>query len=220
MSDFGSDGPPPSEADLAGVVLARAAARLAVTRAFETYGSALERAFRAELGASVRRVSPVLLALLEREGLPLEEVVWSITPGLGWPFRPLSGATSARKGGRPAPVAERITDLRLRLSRAGTVLRLYEGGRIRIEVVDGALEVGGRIGTVRVATRGNVARLTVPGTVPRAVAFAAVGHSADRLVDLAILRGRDWPVTAVEVGRPRIGSTFVVETGSRRCVLP
>ncbi|RYG88182.1 hypothetical protein EON77_00990, partial [bacterium] len=76
-------------------------------------------------------------------------------------------------------------------------------------MIDGALEVRGRIGQIRVVTSGGFARLTVPGAVPAAVAYAAIGRPASDLVAMAALRGRDWPVIAIEISRARGGSTFV-----------
>lgn len=216
---FDGDASPPDAKELTRVVLARAAARLAVSHAIDVHEAILWTLFRNEIGAAVRRVSPVLVAVLDREALPLDEVAWSIAPGFGWPFHPLHGTRVATTGRRWTD-SRRKRPLRARLSSAGMVLGMREGGRMRVEVEDGGIEVSGRCGSVGVVTRGAVVRLTVPGTVPTAVARAAIGRPASSLVDLEILRGRDWTVVAVETRRPTGGSTFVVETGSRPYVLP
>ncbi len=208
---------PPTAASLARVLIARARSRLAVTGAAADFEDRLWAAFREEIGTGVTRASPLLVALLDAEGLTLDDLAWMIMPPPGWPFAasPLS---------RPTPGSRRDSRVRFRAARgtvfAGVTISVRCGGRVHAQIVADSIEVRGRIGTVFVSTGSGMARLRVSGGVPKAVAHAAIGRPAAEVVDMPLLAGRDWSVVAVERSMSRNRSTFVVEVGSRPYSMP
>ena len=78
---------PPTPADHRLMRRARTRAHSRVKEIEEQRLSAMRMAFLEEIGAVVRSASPFLFALLELEGLTLEEAVMLIEPQHGWPRR-------------------------------------------------------------------------------------------------------------------------------------
>lgn len=78
----------PSVIDMRRQKAARGSARQQVAEADAIFAARSLEAFRQEVGAIVRSVSPFLIALLAAEGLVLDDVIEAIEPGYGWPGRP------------------------------------------------------------------------------------------------------------------------------------
>ena len=185
----------------------------------EERSTALQAAFRDEIGAVVRSASPFLISLLGTEGLALDEAVLALEAQPGWPRRPrLAGL---------GPKGHGFYDHVLRKYSAGMLARGLSqpplhgftieiaGGWIRVEVVDHSLEVSGGIGPVRFRTRFGELRLELIEEMPQTVFIACTGRSVEQVVDHVALRGRGWRIDAVEDARlPVIGQVLVVMTGS------
>lgn len=211
----------PTADDLAKLALARAGARLAVRRSNAEHQSAITGAFRAELSATVRAVSPFLLSLCHHEGLSLNGLVRGIVPFRRWPERALrSGGTAKAKWARKswrhflaAGDGSWMGSLFIAQEHHGIRVTTAPGDELFVHVVDHGLEAVGSLGPVRFATRQGELRLRYVGTLPETLRAAAVGRPVGALLDHAIFRGMPWIIESVEAVGLDGQWAFVVATG-------
>ena len=190
---------------------------------------AMRAAYHAELGATIRSVSPFLVALFAAQGISLDHAVALIEPPPGWPRRPrlsMGGAAGIKQvhhyyrwftrtiwsGRRPPP------------SRDGThghSLNLGDGDWARIEVFGHSLEVRAQIGGARFDTRFGVLRIELPDALPETLALACIGWRASDIIDHASLREQHWLISGVEEAlSPFRGQTLVLATGTLAYTMP
>lgn len=190
---------------------------------------AMRAAYHAELGATVRSVSPFLVALFAAQGILMDHAVTLIEPPPGWPRRPrlsMGGAAGIKQvhhyyrwftrtiwsGRRPPP------------SRDGThghSLNLGDGDWARIEVFGHSLEVRAQIGGARFDTRFGVLRIELPDALPETLALACIGWRASDIIDHASLREQHWLISGVEEAlSPFRGQTLVLATGTLAYTMP
>jgi hypothetical protein len=203
---------------------ARAVAR-ATLRDGHRDGSASRReVFRQEVGTNVRSASPFLLSLAASAGEQVDGLLTRLEPGLHWPRYPALSSNPASRFQRlrepprrfviATPNGDRETVRRRGFGH--TVPFIYAGRDWAcLEVVQHSLEVEARIGPARLETLFGVLRVELDHPLPATVAAATIGQRIGDVVDHASLRGRQWPIIAVE-DPPSLssGQTLVVETGS------
>lgn len=210
---------PPTAADRRRLRSARTIARQRVEMIVEAKQRAMRAAYHAELGATIRSVSPFLVALFAAQGISLDHAVTLIEPPPGWPRRPrlsMGGAADIKQvrhyyrwftrtmwgGRRPPP------------SRDGTHGHSFDLGECdwaRIEVFGHSLEVRAQIGGARFDTRFGVLRIELPGALPETLAMACIGRRVSEIVDHASLREQDWMIGGIEEALPPFrGQTLVL----------
>ena len=190
--------------------------------------AALRQVFRAEIGATVRTASTLLLALGDLERRPLDELAWLIRPALGWP-------DPNRTFGDQSEIAWDRHSLRHHLAAGGNgvagplwVAGGCHGVKIVTAAADGlyvhvqghSLEIAGALGAVRLATSHGVLRLGYDGLLPETLRIAAIGRPIGDVIDHPVLRGRRWIVEAIEPAAGSRGWVFVVRTGTKPFRMP
>lgn len=220
----------PTDVDRRRARLARARAHRCIEVIDEARRAAIQSVFRSELGTTVRSASPFLIALLAKEGLTLDAVVLTLEPQPGWPYRPRLGHSGAadHKAGRHLvrhylaglfPKGRTVPPYRD--SGRGYVIDRADDDWIRIEVAGHSLEVAARIGPVRFETHFGELRVELDGELPETLAIGCVGRLIEDVVDHEALRGRAWPITAVEdAAMPFVGPVLVVTTGCEAFRMP
>ena len=218
MSEHGA-ADAPSAADRKRLRAARAAARYRVEEIERFRRAAIVAAFREELRSAIRSVSPFLLALLEVEGLNLDDVAHRIAPHQGWPRRPRLSRHAGRVGKWDrhslrhyvagwSPNRRAVASF-YRACHGYTIDRAG-GDWFRVEVVDHSLEVIGEVGPVRFHTRFGELRLALGQDMPDALAIACIGRLIDEVVALDALRGRGWRISAVEAAEGSVAGRVLV----------
>lgn len=187
----------PEPLDLTRLVLARASTRLALDHANDAFSDALLLAFRRELGATVRSVSPLLVALLDACAMDLDECVSSIRPVPGWPDRPTlpvsgphrDGSKGTVRGGSEAAWRARAKAFAPHDCHACTI---YPAGgeRLTVHVVDHSIEVAAWLGPIRLRSLFGAFQLSMPRDEWRAPYPPHAGDDLDALVGHPGLRDR------------------------------
>ena len=192
--------------------------------------AALLEAFRAELSATVRSVSPFLEALLKSEGLSIDQVVSGMKPVPGWPRRPRLSrggivgcevdrhmyryylAASLTKGRQQHPYRD---------STHGLTLLLSSGAEARVQILGHSLEVELDMDAVRFETRFGILRIELGEPLPETIAAGIVGRPIDAVIDNPVLRGSSWVISAVEeAAYPFVGQVLVINSGNSPYCLP
>ncbi len=183
------------------------------------FDAAMLATFRAELGAVVRSASPVLIGLLELDGLPLDHAVALIMPQDDWPRKPRLAPSPFNLSRRPLTLPAKYTSARLpqALSYPANGYRYDrpDGGHLHLQVMDHSLELVARIGRALFVTRFGELRIELADELPEAIVTACLGRMIDEVVDHPALRGRGWPIVDFEdSGMPLAGHELIVRTGS------
>lgn len=201
---------------------ARRKAALRLETIDEIYRAGQLLAFREELAATVRCASPLLIDLLDRNGLSLDEVCDRFQPRRGWPRRvPASLGKGAVQNAMhtfrhyyvmPKPPST-ASQLRNEIRHVASItLAGFQWANVL--VVGHSLEFSGRIGPVVLETRSGVLSVEFDVSMPETLAAACIGHPIDAIVDHVALRRRGWVVTGVEDARGTItGQTLEVAVG-------
>lgn len=225
-----TDPDPPTNRDRSRIRAARARARSFTDEIAERRRAALLRVFRAEIGATVRSVSPFLVSILEVEDRSVDDIAPCIFPADGWPRRPRLGDMLEETLGpkrhvlrhylagvltRPGAARSLPADLH------GCDFVLYGGGCARVKVVGHSLEVEVAFKAVRLETRFGMLRIGLDRRMPEILAAACIGTPVESIVDHAALRGRGWTIAFVEEpSNPLDGQVLCVATGSMAYQLP
>ena len=203
-------------ADLRLLREARREAQTAVAAAEARCGAERRTAFRWELAAPIREVSPFLLSLLTAEGLTLADVVDRVVPTSGWPRRPmLPGVARGWKEGRHA-IRHSYASAVLGLPGGkaemlhGFAFRLGVGGWANVRLVARGLEVTATSGTAVFRSRSGGLRVAIASRLPAALTAAAIGRPLDDVLIHPAIVGCGWRVNAVE--RREAVTTLVVAT--------
>ena len=212
----------PTEADRRRMRNARACAHRRVDVIETVMRRMMDSAFREEMGATVRSASPFLIALLDHDGIALDDAVQLIEPQRGWPNHPqLGGVANARASQHVVrhyvasllPKAKMASPYRARAH--GFVFERADDDWLRIEVAGHSLEATARIGPVRFETRFCELRVELDGELPESLAIGCIGRPIEQVVDHPTLRGRGWLIKAVEdAALPFVGPVIVVPNGA------
>ena len=220
---------PPTAADRRRLRSARKIARQRVEMIVEAKQRAVRAAYHAELGATIRSVSPFLVALFAAQGISLDHAVTLIEPAPGWPRRPrlsVDGTagikqvrhyyrwiTRTMSGGRRPPPFRDGTH--------GHSFDLGDCDWARIEVFGHSLEVRAQIGGARFDTLFGVLRIELPDAVPETLAMACIGRRVSEIVDHASLREQHWLISGIEEELPPFrGQTLVLAIGTLAYTMP
>lgn len=215
----------PTVADHRRIRNARREARASCREIEAARDVAVDEAFRAELGATVRSASPLLIALLAKEGLDLDEAVALLQPLSGWPARPrLSGPKTAQSvhthllryysHPRPSLFSTRPPT---QISQEPLLARTFyraDGKSLTLLVVDHSLEVEARIGPVSVETRFGELSIQFDRDLPATVFVACLGRLVEEIVDHESWRGRGWRIAATEEADYPWGQRLFAATGA------
>lgn len=162
--------------------------------------------FRRHLQATVRKVSPLLLDLAILQGVRLAGAVWAMRPPQDWPWRPLDDVP-------PGLVRRlRLTHYQPNFSK-GSVARRFErhfaspgvvirgvgdpAGALAIRPIGKVLGFSAEVGACVLTAFTSTAQLRLPTPLPETLAMAMPGCRLDRIVDHAIIAGRDYTVRRV-----------------------
>lgn len=218
----------PNTLDLTKLVLARASTRLALGHANDAFADAMLAAFRQEIAATVRSVSPLLDSLVASLGTSVDDLVPSLRPVPGWPDwprLPVSGAQQTSVAGvAPGTASEaawraRTTAFGPEICHSLTIQPSYDE-RLMIHVVDHSLEVAAWLGSIRLRSLFGAFRMAVPRADWQAPYPPHVGDRLEDLVTQPALRGRGWTVAAVDRQGSSRDYRLSVRTGSRAYSLP
>lgn len=203
---------------------ARAVARTAIREADREDVGARRAAFRREVGTNVRSASPFLLSLAASVGEQVDRLLDRLDPGTHWPRYPTLSSNPAsrfqrlREPPRRFVIATPNGDREAVWRRGfGHTVPFICSGRdwACLEVVEHSPEVEARIGSARLETLFGVMRIELDAALPDTIALAIVGRRIGEVIDHPSLRGRPWPIVAVEEPpSASSGQTLVVETGS------
>lgn len=205
---------------------ARTHARYEVKAIEAARRTALEAAFRKEIGAVVRLASPLLVSLLAEEGMSLDDACLGIEPQLGWPARPrLSHGRAKGQLVRTHVLRHYLAGIRppapTRPINGGYLIDRKDQGWFCIDVVQHSLEVTATIGPVVLATRLGELRIELSQPIPEALFLASRGRLVEEIVDHEALRGRGWRIFRIEdPAWPEFRQTLVVKTGTVDYRLP
>ncbi|MFD1787700.1 hypothetical protein ACFSC3_08955 [Sphingomonas floccifaciens] len=174
-------------------------------------------AFRAELGATIRCVTPLLTPLLALQDTTLNDAVWTIQPPTGWPQHPRVGTFVAGQS-CGCRLTRRHFDfaggVRTRCPFCshdrGSFFSITRGSWFRLDVFRHSLEVAGRLGPIRFASE--LGRLNIePGIdLPIAVRSACVGKLIEEVIDHEIFLGRGWKIVDVAEAPLDSGRTVLI----------
>lgn len=218
----------PRSRDLSRLVLARASARLSVERANGVFADSILDAFRAEIGATVRLVSPLLLALLEHEGIAIDDLACRLRPAEGWPHRPRLPAAEVRFRAMPEDLVWPIVSSE-RVGRPfatpvdewhGVEIGNGAGDTIAIHVVDHSLEVAARLRGAWYTTLFGAAQVEVPGATLARMSAARPGRPLEEALSLPAIRGRGWVVEGAFDRLLEEEVEITAVTGMRRYRMP
>ncbi|MGU3314028.1 hypothetical protein ACLBWH_00640 [Sphingomonas sp. M6A6_1c] len=107
------------------------------------------------------------------------------------------------------------TAVRLRAVGHGMTFMWSADGWAHLQVIDHSLEVECQIGPVRFVTLFGELRMELDLRIPATLAEACVGRAASTIVEHVALRGRGWPIVAVEDPEPAVlGQTLIVATNA------
>ncbi|THD35057.1 MAG: hypothetical protein E7773_11370 [Sphingomonas sp.] len=213
----------------------RSARRMALGRYREIEAArdaALNDALRAELAATVRSASPLLVSMLELQGLALDEAVMLLRPQFGWPARPrLSGPSVGRhlrshplryyhSATRPSQFSQRPP---AQMSQPPLFSRMFDradGGYFTLQLVDHSLEIEAKIGPVTIETRFGELSIELGSEMPETIFAALVGRPLDEIVEYEAWRGRGWRIAATVEEEFPFDRRLIVMTGSAKYVMP
>lgn len=213
----------PSPADSRRMRAARGQARREMTAAEKHYAERAREVFRREIGATIRSVSPFLIALLASEGLLLDDVIETIEPGYGWPRRPrLSSRSETSPWGKHIfrHIAAGLWPGCWSASQQahGTSVDLSDYASAKVHIVAHSIEVRVRLKTVTCDTRFGFLRIELGRLLPDILAIGCVGRPVEDVVDHVSLHGSGWRISAIDQAKG--GSVLTVETGSIAYRLP
>lgn len=162
--------------------------------------------FHRHLQATVRNVSPLLLDLATLQGVRLAGAVGAMRPPQDWPWRPLDDVPPVRRSrwshyqpnfgkGSAARRFER------HFASPGVVIRGVgdPAGALAIRPVGKVLGFSAEVGACVLTAFASTAQLRLPAPLPETLAMAMPGCRLDRIVDHAIITGRDYTVRRVIV---------------------
>ncbi|MDX5985051.1 hypothetical protein SIL82_12345 [Sphingomonas echinoides] len=218
--DAGPDSPSPG--DTRRMQLARSKARREIGVAEKRYADRAREIFRQEIGATVRSVSPFLIALLASDGLEFDDVIETIEPGYGWPRRPRLSSRCNRSSWGKHILRHIVAGLRPAWPDTqlmhGTSVDLSNYGSAKIRIDAHSIEVRVRLKTVTFDTCFGLLRIELGRPIPETMAIGFIGRLVEEVVDHASVRGSGWRVAAVD--QTSGGSVLIVETGSTAYRLP
>lgn len=209
----------PNEGDRRRIRRARRQARVQHAEIEKARDAATLMAFRVEIGAVIRSASPLLISLLARDGLTLDDAVARLEPSELWPRRPRLSTRGCKR-----PSHGHL--LRYYLQRVGptqlSVPPLHshrfdrtDGSYVILQAVDHSLELEASIPSIWLQTRFGELRVQFDEALPDTIATACVGRTIDEIVDHDAWRGRGWRIVAVEEPvASYFGQTLIVATGS------
>lgn len=217
----GVDGP--TDGDRRRLRNARRQARARLAEIEAERKAAVAAVFRDGVRQAVRSASPLLVSLLAKHGLTLDDVVGLLEPSELWLTR-----VGARGGTRKDSVTGHL--FRYYMAGAGSALapavsrhtfhRLDED-YLAIRVVGHSLELDARIGRVRLETRFGELRIELMDQLPEAVFTGCIGAMVDQVVDHRCWRGKGWRIVGIEEAMtPYHGQVLVVAAGSVPYRLP
>lgn len=166
--------------------------------------------YRDYVGATVTKITPLLLRWCGLEGLDLDELVDRLGPDRPWtpwlcgprptdPAKPVKGKASLRK---PTRGEVAFHDLQ-HFAYSGVILRPKSKPRgFGIRVLQDCLEMAAFLGNARLRTFGVEGAVTLPGELPATVAAALPGQPLDRLVQHPLLEGAGCVATRVDEPTP------------------
>lgn len=216
----------PTSRDLSKLALARASSRLALDLARRAHSDAAVAAFRAEIGATIRQVSPFVTAALFGIGLTLDAVVEAMRPGVGWPDRPGVPAVSALlraiapaaagsapgSGPKPRPAYAVVSDL------PGVDVGTSAGDYLHVYVLDHSIEAAGRMGRhwfdTCFGTLGVETQMRTGGKL------RFEGRRLEDVLEVPASLRRGWIVENVSPSDDPLGVKLAVWTGVRRYRAP
>ena len=165
------------------------------------------RLFRLHLGATVIRVSPLLLTLAAVEHVSIEEAVARILPPQDWPWRPLYDFPPAvirraqqRKAWLGAVGQTEVARFRRTFADPGVVIRGadHRHGRFAVRPVGAVLGFTAAIGPGLLSAFGTTVLLKLPHGLPETLLDAIPGRPLDQIVHHAILVGRGYTASRVQ----------------------
>lgn len=209
----------PTLSDHRCVRFARRKARERVKEIEKEHEAAVLDAFRAEMGATVRSASPLLIPLLAEFEMTLDEAVALFQPQAEWPYRPkLFGPKGARRAGGHMYRHSAAGLRRMHITRPPLNCCSFDrpdGGYLLIQVVDHSIEFHAKIGNVILSTRFGELRVEFLDQLPEVVFVGTVGRLVEEVVDHHAWRGRGWRIVEVDDGYPPLsGQTLIANTGS------
>lgn len=162
--------------------------------------------YRAYVGSTVTRISPLLLRWCELEGVHVDDLARRMAPDRPWTTwlcgpRPHDPWRLAKGSGRPAVASRGAADYHelQRFAFSGTVIRTRaRAGGFGLRVLHDRLELGAFIGPVRIRTFGLGGVIVLPDELPATLVVGLPGTPLDRLVDHPLLNGAGCVVRAVD----------------------
>lgn len=204
--DYGSPVPVGFEGtdrDVAILRVARSTARRRVRAIDEARRLLMLDAFRLELGATIRCVTPLLAPLLALNDTTLDEAVWAIEPPGGWPRYPRIGTFVAGQACGCRSTHRSFTFAAGAMTRCpfcchdrGALFSITSGSWFRIDVFRHSLEVTGRLGSMRFATELGKLNIQIDANLPLTVRTACIGRMVGDVIDHEVFQDQSWKIVA------------------------